>query len=93
MYSFAFGFFPIETLEHWTWFMEQLHKAVGHLPCLAISSDASKGIAGAVKIVFPWVEHRECFWYLMQNFIKQYRGKVYGNMCSAARTFLPDRYE
>jgi hypothetical protein len=44
-------------------------------------------------MVFPWAVHREYFWYLMQNFIKHYRGKVYGNMYPTARTFLPDRYE
>ncbi|WVZ92106.1 hypothetical protein U9M48_038195 [Paspalum notatum var. saurae] len=61
MFPIAFGFFNGETNDNWTWFMQQLQKAIGNPPILAISSDACKAIANAVKAVFPWAEHRECF--------------------------------
>ena len=77
MYPVAFGFIDSETTDNWTWFMTQLHKAIGDLPVLAISSDACKGLENAVKNVFPQAEHRECFRHLMHNFIKRFGGDVF----------------
>ena len=71
MYPVAFGFIDGETTDNRTWFMTQLHKAIGDLPVLAISSDACKGLENAVNAVFPMVEHRECFRHLMNNFVKK----------------------
>jgi transposase-like protein len=73
----AFGFIDGETTDNWTWFMTQLHKAIGDLPVLAISSYACKGLENAVKNVFPQAEHRECFRHLMNNFIKRSGGDVF----------------
>ena len=56
MYPLAYGFIDGETTDNWTWFMRQLHKAIGHLPVLAICSDACKGLENAVKEVFPKAE-------------------------------------
>lgn len=81
--------FDGETIDNWTWFMQQLQKAIGNPPNLAISSDACKGIEKAVKAIFPWAEHRECFLHLMKNFVKQFQGPVFGRMYPAARTFQP----
>jgi hypothetical protein len=69
MFSVAFGFFEYETKESWTWFLQQLRKAIGELPLLAVCSDACKGLTESVRDVFPQVERRECFRYLMQNYI------------------------
>ena len=80
MYPVAFGFIDGETTDNWTWFMTQLHKAIGDLPVLAISSDACKGLENAVKNVFPRAEHRECFRHLMNNFIKKF-GVTYSLRC------------
>ena len=93
MFPVAFGFFQSETTDNWTWFMQQLHKAIGKQPHLAISSDACKGLENVVKSVFSTAEHRECFWHLMQNFIKKFHGSVFGNMYPAARSDMTDRYE
>uniref|UniRef100_A0A0A8ZEQ7 SWIM-type domain-containing protein n=1 Tax=Arundo donax TaxID=35708 RepID=A0A0A8ZEQ7_ARUDO len=93
MYPVAFGFFDSETTDNWTWFFEQLQRAIGNPPFLALSSDACKGQEKAVKNVFPRAEHRECFWHLMQNFIKKFQGPVYGNMYPVARTFTENRFE
>ena len=69
--------------------------AKGHRlpPVLCISSDACKGLANAVKTVFPWAEHRECFLHLMKNFVKQFQGPAFGRMYPAARTCQPDFYD
>ena len=80
MYPVAFGFIDGETTDNWTWFMTQLHKAIGDLPVLAISSDACKGLENAVKNVFTRAEHRECFRHLMNNFIKKF-GVTYSLRC------------
>jgi hypothetical protein len=93
MFPVAFGFFQSETTDNWTWFMQQLHKAIGKPSHLAISSEACKGLENAVKSVFPWAEHRECFCHLMQNFVEKFPGPMYGNMYPAARSYMQDRFE
>ena len=54
-------FFYGETTDNWTWFMQQLQKAIRNSPHLAASSDACKGQENAVKKVYAWAEHKECF--------------------------------
>ena len=71
MYPVAYGFIDSENEDNWTWFMIHLHKAIGDLPLLAIASDACKGLANAIKYVFPMAEHRECFKHLMDNYKKR----------------------
>ena len=93
MFPVAFEFFDGETTDNWTWFMQQLHKAIGNPPHLAIISDACKGLENAIKTVYPWAEHRECFFHLMKNFSKRFQGPAFGRMYPAARTFQPDYHE
>jgi hypothetical protein len=71
--------------------LQQLHKAIGEPPILAINSDACKGLTMAVAEVFPRVERREYFGHLMQNYMKQFGGKEY--MYPAARTYRSEVYE
>jgi hypothetical protein len=54
--------------------MNNLRKAIGHPPLLAISSDPCKGLENVVKVVFLNVEQTECFRYLMENYVKRYVG-------------------
>jgi len=56
LYPIAFGFFDSETKDNWTWFIEQLGKALGPMNHLAICTDACKGLEVAVKKVFPGAE-------------------------------------
>ena len=63
MYPVAYGFIASETTDNWTWFMEQLKKAIGDPPLLAVCSDACKGLEN----VFPNAEQRECFYHLVKN--------------------------
>jgi hypothetical protein len=58
MYPVAFGFFEGESDASWDWFMQQLHKAVGDLPLLAICTDAHKSLTKAVRKFFP-MQRRE----------------------------------
>jgi hypothetical protein len=63
--------------------MENLRKAIGDLPLLAISSDACKGLENTVKVVFPRCEQMECFRHLMKNYMKRY--------ADAEHMYLADR--
>jgi hypothetical protein len=75
MYPVAYGFINSETEDNWFWFMTQLHKAIGDLSLLIVSTYACKGLENAVKCVFPMVEQRECFKHLMDNYAKRFSGK------------------
>ena len=88
MYPVAYGFIAQETTVNWTWFMEQLKKAIGDLPLLAICSDACKGLENAMKNVFPNAEQRECFYHMVKNFKKRFRG--FGQIYPAARAYRED---
>jgi hypothetical protein len=93
MYPLAFGFFISETKENWTWWMEQLSKAIGPMDKLAVCTDACKGLEAAVAKVFPNCEQRECFRHLMENLKKYYHGDVYAkNMWPAARAYAPHKF-
>ncbi|KAG6417538.1 hypothetical protein SASPL_119721 [Salvia splendens] len=72
IFPVAFGLFESETNEECIWFMEQLKRAIGSPPHLAICSDACKALENVVKAVFPLAEHRECFFHLMKNFSKRW---------------------
>jgi hypothetical protein len=85
MYPLVFGFFESESKDSWTWFLQQLRKAIGEPPILAISLDACKGLTMAVA------ERRKCFRHLMQNYRKQFAGKEY--MYPAVRVYRSEVYE
>jgi hypothetical protein len=91
IYPIAYGFFESESKKSWTWFLLQLRKAIGQLPLLAIHCDASKGLIGAVKNVFPHAEMRECFRHLIQNYIKNFTGQEH--MYPVACAYRPEVYE
>jgi hypothetical protein len=91
MFLVAYGFFESESKDSWTWFLLQLRKAIGEPHLLTMHCDASKGLIGAVKDVFPRVEMRECSRHLMQNYIKQFAGKKH--MYPTARAYMPEVHE
>jgi hypothetical protein len=68
--------------------MEQLKKAIGDPPLLAICSDACKGLEIAVKTTFPNAEQRECFYHMVKIFQKHYKG--FGQIYPAARAYRED---
>jgi transposase-like protein len=73
MYPVAYDFIASETKNNWTWFMEQLKKAIGDPP-LAVCSDACKGLETAMKTVFPYAEQRECFYHMANIFKRHIEG-------------------
>jgi transposase-like protein len=74
--------------------MEQLQKAIGVLPRLAICTKAGTGLLAGVKKVFPWAEHRECFRHMMENMKKRFTGQVYAeNMCLATRVYSTGKHD
>lgn len=71
-----------------------IRMALGHLARLAICTDACKGLETVVKMVFPWVDHKECFRHLMENMKKYYSREVYGkNMCPAVSAYTPKKHK
>lgn len=88
LYYVAYGIFETETEDNWTWFMQQLYKAVGCPQGLVICTDACKGLETAVGAVFPQAEYRECMRHLYSNFIKYYQGDVFTeHLYPAARAY------
>jgi transposase-like protein len=91
MYPVTYGFIDSETEDNEFWFMTQLHKAIGDLPLLVVSTDACKGIKNVVKCVFPMAKQRECFKHLMDNYVKRFSGKEH--MYSAGRAYRKDVHD
>jgi transposase-like protein len=89
MYPVAFGLIQSEPEDNWVWFMKQLCRAIGDMPQLAICTDACKGLEKAVVQVFPYVDQRECFRHLMQNFIKS----IYSRMYPAVEAYKKDKFQ
>jgi transposase-like protein len=71
--------------------MQQLHKAIGDLPVLAVCSDACKGLTNAMRDVFPDAEEIECFRHLMNNFVKQFASSEY--MYPVAKAYRKEVYD
>jgi hypothetical protein len=57
--------------------LQQLWKAIGEPPVLAVHYDACKGLTATVLDVLPHAERKECFRHLMQNYIKKFVGKEF----------------
>lgn len=53
MFPLVFGLIDGETRDNWTWFMNQLNRAISDPPIIAMCTDASKGLEHAVNDVFP----------------------------------------
>uniref|UniRef100_A0A453EVK2 MULE transposase domain-containing protein n=1 Tax=Aegilops tauschii subsp. strangulata TaxID=200361 RepID=A0A453EVK2_AEGTS len=85
MFPVAYGFIESENEDNWAWFMNQVKKAIGDPPVLAVCTDACKGLENAVKKVFPQAEQRECFRHMWHNFQKYFHGDVFGRLWPAAR--------
>jgi len=79
VFPVAYGVLETESEESWTWFLQQLRRAIAHPEGLVIHTDACKGLEVAVDNVFPGVEHRECMRHLAANFMKKFKGKIYSD--------------
>jgi hypothetical protein len=79
VFPVAYGVLETESEESWTWFLQNLRRAIAHPNGLVIHTDACKGLEVAVDNVFPGVEHRECMRHLAANFGRKFKGKVYAD--------------
>uniref|UniRef100_A0A8R7UNW4 SWIM-type domain-containing protein n=1 Tax=Triticum urartu TaxID=4572 RepID=A0A8R7UNW4_TRIUA len=93
MFPVAYGFIESENGDNLAWFMNQVKKAIGDPPVLAVCTDACKGLENAVKKVFPQAEQRECFRHMWHNFQKYFHGDVFGRLWPAARAYRPEEYQ
>ena len=94
LYHIAYAIFDTENEDNWTWFMQQLHIAIGDVPNLVICTDACKGLEKAVGAVFPNAENRECMRHLYQNFMKHYTGDVFtDHLYPAARSYTKGMFK
>ena len=94
LYHIAYAIFDTENEDNWTWFMQQLHIAIGDVPNLVICTDACKGLEKAVGAVFPNAENRECMRHLYQNFMKHYTGDVFtDHLYPVARSYTKGMFK
>lgn len=54
----SYGVIETESVDNWTWFLQNLRPVLGFPEGLAIRTNAYKGLETAVENVFPEVEHR-----------------------------------
>ena len=85
VFPFAYGVLETKSEESWTWFLQNLRRAIAHPNGLVIHTDACEGLEVAVDNVFLGVEHRECMRHLAANCMKKFKGNVYtDNLCPAS---------
>jgi hypothetical protein len=94
MFPVAYGFIESKNGDNWTWFMNQVKKAIGDPPSvLVVCTYACKGLENVVKSVFPQAEQHECFRHMWNNFKKYFHGDVFGRLWPAARAYKMEEYQ
>lgn len=65
-----------------------------HPEGLTICADCGQAVMHGVSTIFPFAEHRECMWHLVQNFKKRYSGKVFeDHLWASSYSWSPYMFE
>lgn len=67
IYPVAFGIGHVEDEESWSWFLNQLRRAIGCLENAMFISDQHLGIKNAVEKVYKDAHHGLCNYHLGKN--------------------------
>jgi hypothetical protein len=74
--------------------MERLKEAISTLEGMTFSTDCGVVVMYGVSTIFPFAEHRECMWHLVQNFKKRYSGKVFqDHLWASSYSWSPYMFE
>ncbi|GKV07426.1 hypothetical protein SLEP1_g19207 [Rubroshorea leprosula] len=79
MYPIAIAVVEAETKNSWKWFLDLLHRDIGHTndKNWVWISDKQKGLVEVFDEEMPYAEHRFCVKHLYENFRKEFKGKEY----------------
>lgn len=82
----AWAVVNVENKDNWSWFLELLEEDLGKVKGqgLTLISDQHKGLIEAMKLVMPYVEHRQCARHIYEGFKKHYTGLEFRNLFWAA---------
>ena len=75
VFPLAYGFGDVEDELSWTWFLNELKKAIGCPEDCMIISDRHLGIKAAMEKVYPDVPHGYCVFHMAQNIKNDYKRK------------------
>ncbi|GKB97036.1 hypothetical protein Tco_0983173 [Tanacetum coccineum] len=94
LFPLAYSVLESENAESWTWFLENLRKAIGTSDGLVISLDMQKGLAIAIMQTYPNSEHKECIRHLYSNFKKKFRGDFFTfKLWGATKTYCVSEHD
>ncbi|KAK3212231.1 hypothetical protein Dsin_016937 [Dipteronia sinensis] len=97
IFPLAFGISDKENEESWTWFLTELHKAIGHPDNLMFIFDRNPSIPKSVSKAFPNASHGLCFFHITHNLKSNYKKTFTKDICdiftAAVYTYRQSDYD
>lgn len=91
---FGFGLLVDETVETYTWVLQNMLVAMNNKTPISVVTDGDKAMSKAIKTVFPKSRHRLCVWHLERNAFANLHDKVYESFIRCmVRYVTPDEFE
>ncbi|XP_050259192.1 protein FAR1-RELATED SEQUENCE 5-like [Quercus robur] len=91
---FGFGLLVDETVETYTWVLQNMLVAMNNKTPISVVTDGDKAMSKAIKTVFPKSRHRLCVWHHERNAFANLHDKVYESFIRCmVRYFTPDEFE
>ncbi|KAK3222151.1 hypothetical protein Dsin_009176 [Dipteronia sinensis] len=81
IFPLAFAIGDKENEESWTWFLTELHKAIGHTDNLMFISDGNPSIPKSASKAFPNASHGLCIFHITQNLKSNYKKTFTKDIC------------